>query len=234
MKNINVDFTPTQADLNEIEKWLIEEDSKSNEGFYCNWETIVYRFEKNQMAIIREYDKPIGFLTYYFNHLSANIEIAEIQPKYRKKGIGTILVNAVLFFFKSEKCKYVELKCSPASSQAYWESKGFKECPVMQHILMYKSLVETSKNTLQLSDNRIELYDVRKYEMNKYPPIKVWNLEFEGSSYKLKKPIIHPCLSYWVLRWIKDGIEVESDDIKWFLNRSIEYGTCFIIEELKE
>jgi ribosomal protein S18 acetylase RimI-like enzyme len=235
MSNIKIDFTPTEQHLKEIENWLIDEDLISDEGFYCNWDTIVYHFQKNQLLVLLDKDRAIGFLAYHFNYVSSYIDIIEIKPSHRRLGMGGVLVNNALDLFKNKGYKYAELKCSPESSKTYWKRIGFKEYSTLDNsLIMYKILVNTLNDTKELTSNRLELYDMRKYEMDDYTPKYVWNLDFKEGTNKLISPIVIPCKEYWVLRWVKDGEEIEKDDVKYFLNRSLEYGNCLVIEELKE
>jgi hypothetical protein len=60
-----INTAPTQFDLEEIEKWLIEEDKKFNEGFYCNLTIIEKAFNNNELVTLDFKERPIGFLVCY-------------------------------------------------------------------------------------------------------------------------------------------------------------------------
>jgi GNAT superfamily N-acetyltransferase len=234
MKNIKIDFNPTLYHLKEIEKWLIDEDFENDEGFYCNWDTIVSSFDKKQLIIAIFDNKVIGFLTYFLNTYSANIEIIETHPDYRKKGFGTALLNSTLDYFTSRDKSYVELQCSPESSVHYWKKMGFTEFGMLGHVMAFKPLLNTLELANESTDNRLELYNVRRHEIERHTEKWEWNLEFERETDKLINPIIFPAMSFWALRWVKDGKEVEMDELKYFQNRSINGSSCMIVKELKE
>ena len=52
MKKIAFSFAPPKDQLDEIERWLIEEDNLKGEGFYCNWEIIASSFDKKNLATV--------------------------------------------------------------------------------------------------------------------------------------------------------------------------------------
>ncbi|GAB7086527.1 GNAT family N-acetyltransferase [Marinifilum fragile] len=234
MNNIKIDFAPTKQHLKEIENWLIDEDLKTDEGFYCNWDTIVYHFENNELIIAILDNKVIGFIVYYFKEYSAYIDIAEIHPDYRKKGYGTFLVNKSLEYFISKDSMYVELHCSPDSSNTYWQSIGFTMFDMIGKTMAFKPLIKTLEIANEISDNRIELYCVRGYNPNRHTTNLIWNLEFKEGTKQLINPIIYPSMSFYVLRWIKDGKPIETDEVKYFQNRNIIVSSCVIIKELNE
>jgi GNAT superfamily N-acetyltransferase len=232
--NIEIDFNPTKKHLKEIENWLIDEDLNSDEGFNCNWKTIVYHFEQNQLIIALLENKVIGFLTYYFKEYSAYIDITEVHPEYRNNGYGTILINKSIEYFYSKGSLYVELHFSPQSSNTYWQSIGFTVFEMLGKTMAFKPLIKTLDIATAMTDNRIELYDVRGYNPNRHTTNLIWNIEFKEGTKKLINPIIYPSMSFYVLRWIKDGKPIETEEVKYFQSRNIIDSSCVIIKELDE
>ncbi len=89
-----VTFSPTYKQVGEVEKWLITERQKTGDGFYCNWNIIKSSFENNELATISLNNKTIGFATWRLtSDKTARIEIAEVEPTNRNKGIGKILTT---------------------------------------------------------------------------------------------------------------------------------------------
>ncbi|MEA3451526.1 MAG: hypothetical protein U9Q83_06435 [Bacteroidota bacterium] len=86
--NIKTVVKPLKKHISEIEKWLIEERNKTGDGFYCNWNVIENAIKENRIIVLTIDDFAIGFVTYRIDELIANIDIAEINPKYRKKEYG--------------------------------------------------------------------------------------------------------------------------------------------------
>lgn len=44
-----INTNPTKENLNKIKTWLIDENRKSKQGFYCNWNVIEKSFEKKRI-----------------------------------------------------------------------------------------------------------------------------------------------------------------------------------------
>ena len=57
-----LNLSPTLSDLQEIEKWLIEEKKASGNGFYCNWNIIKKAFKNKKFIALNQNDLSVGFL----------------------------------------------------------------------------------------------------------------------------------------------------------------------------
>jgi hypothetical protein len=51
---------PAVEQLDEIEKWLIEERDGAKEGFYCNWSIIKAAFTRKSFAVITAGKRPLA------------------------------------------------------------------------------------------------------------------------------------------------------------------------------
>jgi hypothetical protein len=104
VKPMKLDFqlnlSPTQSDLKEIEKWLIEEDETSTNGFYSNWTIIEKAYRNKELITLNHNDFPIGFLVWSKREIYAEIDIMEIKPENRNSGIGKYFFNQIADFFK--------------------------------------------------------------------------------------------------------------------------------------
>ncbi len=239
---IQVSFSPTINQIDEIEKWLIAERKKTGEGFYCNWNIIKASFQNNQLGIITYNKKTIGFATWMLtSDLTARIDIAEIKPTYRNKGIGRVLIMQLLSFLKKRNICVIDLQCSPSNSEDVWKRLGFIDFPDNPEKYGFyfdedKRLYITLIPTLQPSQNHesdetIELWNDEPYLTKDVQPTYKWNLEFKNGTRELVMPIIQPGHYDWRIRWqIKDKTIVDNK-VKRF-GKEIVFGKFIIIKEL--
>lgn len=238
-----VTFSPTDKQVGEIEKWLIEERQKTGDGFYCNWNTIKSSYENNELVAISFYNKTVGFATWRITtEKTAKIETAEAKPPHRKKGIGKELTTQLLHFLRGKGVCVVDLQCSPESSEPIWKRLGFLDFPdppenynfnLGENKKLYKILTEhLHTSSFQSSAESIELWNDEPYRTNEKTPTYVWNLEFIHGTRKLSAPIVHPAHYDWRVRWSINGKTIKDCKTKRFVTE-IQYGTFVIIEELK-
>lgn len=234
----HVDFSPALAQIAEIEKWLIEEH-KTGSGFYCNWNVIQSHILKGNIAIISFHKESIGFITWrQTSEYTARIEIAEINPDYRRNGAGRKLVEELLLFFKNDNIKVVDLKCSPEKSEFFWKSVGFKEFPdppknykfnPNDKKRLYHILTDFLIPNNAIEDGEvIELWNNEPHATDNNSPTYIWDIRNYQTSFL---PIIHPAHYEWRLRWKRDGRIIFDDKIKRFKNE-IDFGNFIIIKEL--
>jgi predicted GNAT family acetyltransferase len=241
--NYQVTISPTQKQVGEIKKWLIEERQKTGDGFYCNWNIIKSSFDKNELATISLNNKTIGFATWRLTtDKTARIEITEVKPTYRTKGIGKKLTTHLLNLLKEKGVCVVDLQCSPRTSEPIWKRLGFVEFPDSPENYKFNSDVnkklyliltehlQTSSD--QHANETIELWNDEPYNTDENtPPTYIWNLEFIDGTRKLSKPIIHPAYYEWRLRWRINSKTIKDDKIKRF-KPEIDFGTFIIIDDL--
>ncbi len=234
--NLNVLCSPTLQHLNEIRKWLQKEDRLSNEGFFCQMDIIENSFQKNKLIVITKDDVAIGFLTFYYSDYIVNIEIAEVKPSERKKGIGKLLLQGSFNRFIEDGVFVAQLFCAPASSEKIWKRMGFNNFPngIIREprIYLYKILVETTElykqeNVAEL----IELWDSEDYG-NEIPPMWRWEIVRQEKSNKLVKPIIHPCSDKWSVAHKFRSETREKRIMKYFDMGKHDGGHFLIVTEL--
>lgn len=238
-----VSFSPTDKQVEEIEKWLIAERKKTGDGFYCNWNIIKSSFDKNELATISLNNKTIGFATWRLtSDKTARIEISEVKPTYRKKGFGRKLITELLKFLKDKNICVVDLQCSPETSEPIWKRLGFVDFPDRPDKYNFNS--DTNKklytiltehlqtSSVQDTNETIELWNDEPYRTNENtPPTYIWNLEFIEGTRKLSKPIIHPGHYDWRLRWRINGKTIKDDKVKRF-KTEVDFETFIIIDVL--
>ncbi len=234
--NLKVLFEPTLQHLNEIKKWLQKEDRSSNEGFFCQMDIIENSFQKNRLIVVTKDDVAVGFLTFYYSDYIVNIEIAEVKPSERKKGISKLLLQGSFDRFVKDGVFVAQLFCAPASSEKIWKRMGFINFTngIIREprIYLYKILVETTElykqeNVAEL----IELWDSEDYG-NEIPPMWRWEIVRQEKSNKLVKPIIHPCSDKWSVAH-RIGSEIREKRImKYFDEGKHDGGHFLIVTEL--
>lgn len=233
-----INTTPTQFDLEEIEKWLIAENKKFNEGFYCNWAIIEKAFKDTKLVTIDFKERPIGFLVWSKGEIYVEIDILEIRPEYRKKGIGEDFFDKISDYFKQKGFLAIKLFCSPIESEKFWQKMGFIKFPKRGYsesdLTYFKLLIEVQTTLLNgYSENKIELWDVEPYQKNNNLPKWTWNIEIINN--KLMYPIIHPCNCNWNFKWTKNGKVIKEDKVKYFdTQNGVEYSPFLYIKELIE
>jgi len=233
-----INTTPTQFDLETIEKWLIEEDKKFNEGFYCNWTIIEKSFQKNELVTLNFKERPIGFLVWSKGEIYVEIDILEIKPEHRKKGIGQYFFEKISEYFKQKGFLAIKLFCSPRESEKFWIKMGFIKFPKRGYsesdLTYFKPLIELQTTiTNGQTENKVELWDVEPYQKNNNLPKWTWNIEIINN--KLTLPIIHPCNCNWNLKWTRNGEVIKEDKVKYFDTKNrVEYNPFLYIKELIE
>ena len=244
LKNIcTVNFNPLQKEIVDIEKWLIEEDSHTGLGFYCNWNVIEFSVKRGELVSISYDNDNIGFATWRLtSDKTVRIEICEIKPTYRGQGFGRILINKLLDFLKNRGVFAVDLQCAPKNSEHFWKHIGFNEFPDPpenyeftsgSNKYLYLILADYLPVSKELCTNEtIELWNNEPWiKRDNTLPTYIWNLKFVENTRVLYKPIIHPAYYEWRLRWLLNGKTISDGKIKRF-KQEIDYGMFIIIEDL--
>lgn len=229
--NIEISLSPSLAQLCEIKEWLRQEDALTKEGFYCNWSLINMFFEKKCFAAISFANLTIGFITWRTtSQLTANIHILEINPNFRKKGYGKVLVKKVLSAMIKTGIYAVDLQAQPFSSSPFWKSLGFIEVPKkirhwhFAYEYFYKIMISTVQPS-QCSDDeeRIELWEHEPDFTNGKPPNWQWRFSL---------PIVHPAEQDWRIRWIKGDKTLIDTKVKYFADGNSYFAPFLIISGL--
>jgi len=234
-----INILPTQLNLKKIEEWLIEEEKNYNEGFYCNW-TIIAKAFKNGALITFDFDEmPIGFLVWSRGEIHAEIDVLEIKPDFRNKGIGEFFFKQFSDYLKKNKFLVIKLFCAPKESKKFWKKMGFIKFPHRgfseAELTYFKPLI----NIQRKSKNRqrghlIEIWNVEPHLKNNFSPKWTWNIKLNNDVLIL--PIIHPCNSNWNMRWSKNGETIKEDKVKYFdiEENRVDYSPFIYIEKLIE
>lgn len=233
---LKLELNPIDEHIDQIEKWLIEDWNKNKEGFLKHWDMIQEAYAENRLSVLLDNGIAIGFVVYrIFNELGL-IDIAEIKPSNRKKGIARKFILNNLKFFKSKGVLVVKLFCAPEISEGFWKKCGFNKfkIPNSSRINMYKTLIPILEPSGKMQNNDIlKLWDCEPYQANENEPKWLWNLEYKPGNKTLIKPIIFPAYKDWQLGLMKNEEQIEKK-VKYFpMNFSYD-GTFMIIREVSE
>lgn len=233
-ETILIDFSPGRLSLENIEKWLEEERRITGKGFYVNWTTIKNAFARDQMVVLEVDGKPLGFAVWRINGKLAYLDIFEIHPDYRKKGLGRRLLDGIVNHFLSIGVLIVELQCEPPESELTWRKLGFNEFdPSFSswgHKRLYKILIAPfMPGNTDSSDELMSLWDKEAIYVRDKPPVWQWNLTFKEETRQLIRPIIISCNKDWKLSLLKNGREVIAKKAKYFQEDCMS-GDFLVIE----
>jgi GNAT superfamily N-acetyltransferase len=237
--NCSISFTLTKQELDEIEKWLIEERDNTGDGFYCNWTIIENFYARKELAIISVNDHPVGFACWRkTSTFSGQINIFEIKPDFRGQGLGTYFTNKLLEYFVDKTMYALDVQCVPETSESFWRRFDFIDVPAnirywdRQTIHLFKILVPCEQEVTHLEQsNYIEMWDFEPYGTKNRESKWKWNFKVDDQR-KLSLPIIRPCEKDWRIKCVEGGKVIIDDKIKRFGNVEIDYGPYAIITEL--
>jgi GNAT superfamily N-acetyltransferase len=231
-------FTPSQKDIDEIEQWLLQEDKKSGQGFYCNWNLIVSSYNEGNLAAISIDAKPVGFVTWQEDEKTATISIAEIHPKFRSKGLGRTLITALFNRFQENGICVTDLQCAPASSEPAWKKMGYQEFPqgliydLDGHKKLYQILVPSLKQTDKDALEIIELWNVEPHIESKV--MWKWEVQSKNGTNELVDSIIHPADPDWRIRWRKGSDVYKDTKVKYFSKEKVDFNKFIILNRMPE
>lgn len=220
----------TEGELLEIKIWLGNE-AANNSGFYHNWNIIEKAKLDNQLFIIKDQSCVIGFLVWSNREIYAEIDIFEIIPSHRKKGIGEYFFNEVCKYWNENNFCVLLLFCEPKESEKFWKKMNFIKFPdtiqSLHKLTYYKPLIQINNSNTEIDMyNKLELWDVEPHLVNDTNPQWYWNISVENFL-----PILAPCESDWNIRLTKNGKVVDENKVKRF-SRNIGHSPFLYIIEL--
>jgi hypothetical protein len=237
---IKISFKPTRNQIDEMESWLIEERNLTGDGFYCNWNIIISSFKEKKLAIILEDNQTVGFVTWdSYTEFTATIEITEIKPTHRNKGLCKQLISQLEQRLISKCICVIKLQCAPSSSEPIWLHLGFVDFP--KHAKwnrgnreLYKVLVPHLEPRNIVVNEYIELWDDEPYRTQEVNSTWKWELIFKNGTRELEKPIIQPCHYDWRIRWANNDLILRDEKTKRFGQDEIVFGSFLIIKKMPE
>lgn len=233
-----VKFEIEKSELNEIENWLKEESLTSNNLFFGNWPMIKKAYSENRMAIVINKKFVVGFTVWRIADIHIEIDIFEIKPVFRKKGLGKYFLNEISKYFKKKKFLALKLFCEPKESEVFWKKMGFIKFPERGYsepeLTFFKPLININKSQTDKNieaNNKLELWNLEPCEVKNSKPKWVWIINIKNFI-----PILHPYDSNWNIRWTKNGKIVKDSKVVHFLNiqNKITFDQFIFIEKLIE
>ena len=161
----------------------------------------------------------MGFYALRYDQSTLIIDVAEVKPNYRRKGVGKLLLEKTTERYQYEEVYALQLHCSPKSSHLIWKELGFEYFPDSPtdtsagKIEMYKIIkahLSCQNENLKLTSEVIEIWDNEPDYTNDKEPTWVWKLEYLKNSTILKKPIVLFGNPEWRMRWRK-GTDIYRD-----------------------
>lgn len=119
----------TRPLLSEVLGWLEREHEETGEGFHCNRDIIVSSHQTGELLCAISDQGALAFAVYNLKSVGSAIDILEVHPMHRKKGIGTLLASAAVGRLFEAGSPFVTVQCSPRSSEKFWRSLGFEYEP---------------------------------------------------------------------------------------------------------
>ncbi|SKA02072.1 Predicted N-acetyltransferase YhbS [Trichlorobacter thiogenes] len=111
--------------LIEILAWLEREERESGEGFNCNHEIIRDSLQKGEVFCAVAGTEVVGFVVHNRKSVGASIDILEVKPEHRRRGIGKLLaLDAIKRLFASG-AEFITVECAPRRSEPFWRDLGF-------------------------------------------------------------------------------------------------------------
>ena len=199
-----ISYSPNKSDLTALENWLKWEKDEFGTGFLCNWSVILNLSKNDKLIIISINDAPIGFLGFLINDPlpTAEIQIFEIHPKHRKKGIAKLFVNSVL------EMGFLDYPDKRETYKSYHSNANKKLYKIIVDHLIVDSMLD--------ADEKLELWNMEPIFAKGQPPKYSWGMDYKGSDRALWHPIIFPVNDEWNIEWSRNGQVLYSGKIKKF------------------
>ncbi|MFD1553697.1 hypothetical protein DNU06_10110 [Putridiphycobacter roseus] len=218
-------YNPTTTEFNIVLEYLIKVEKTGNIS------TVEKCFNRNELIVVFDGKKLVGFSAYQADDIIAHIHIIEVIANYQKKGVGTKLADNTINQIIEKKALAIELFCSPSSSATFWSKIGFIKMPELAitngRVLMYKPLVESlpAGNVESDAGETIELWNINEGRERDSQPKWKWNIP------KTNFYIIQPCQSDWKISLSKGNNIVKACKVKYFSINSFFHGRYLILSE---
>ena len=149
---MNIVRNPTNKHLEDIEKWLKEEEEVSGSSFICNWRIIEECYSEKRMIIMAKKNNVEAFFIWSDGNKVVDCLIAVVKPALRGQGLGSRFIGEVLKCLRQDFGVWaVELQCKPLQSESFWRLNGFIDYPAnhprrAEHgTHLYKNLFQDEK-----------------------------------------------------------------------------------------
>ncbi len=169
----------TDADMKEIEAWLLDQKARMVDGtFHCNWSLTIGAHDRGDLIVFVDY-KSNEVVAYLWGGITG-IDIVEVREDKRGQGIGKKLVNQRISFARKKNQNILLIECKPWESISFWEKMGFTMVESSSSNKKYAYFIIKRKHKLPLNGKLINL------EISIYPEEKMWNSS--AHSLRTEKP----------------------------------------------
>ena len=117
----------SSLDLSEVLQWLKVEEDEVGEGFYCNRNVIAKSFEAGEGLCAVEEGQIVGFVIFQLFTDSGDVNIVEVKPSARRRGIGPQLLTAAVKYLREQGAKYVDAECTSQDGEALCRRQEFED-----------------------------------------------------------------------------------------------------------
>lgn len=228
---------PTKDHIDQIQKWLKEEESQKINFFHNVFASIKRAFDENKLICVVVKNIAIGFIVYEINNKTAEIRIANIKTEFKRNHYGKKAFNELETILKKKGILVIELECSTENVKKFWKKLNFIELNKIINyssfnkiIYLYNIIVEEEKPIISKSDKGIYIELYCKDPINKDDtPDYVWNINPETIN---QKPIIYPVDSDWNINFYKNEQLIISTRIKRFCDGKFLQKNFMIIDKI--
>lgn len=160
----------TKSDIDEIHRWLQEQDRQNFEGsFLCNWELTQQSHEEGSLLVYVE-EKTESAIAYQWGGL-LRPGILEVRIDKRWQGVGKALVDRCIQLAADTDHCVLRIQCKPSTSIPFWERMGFYIYDERNsYAFMFLPKINELPNTAEPVDVTISFYpESMKWESDTLP-----------------------------------------------------------------
>jgi len=115
-----------RRDLKQLLAWLYLEQQEREEGFFCNAPIIREALKTDELFCAVVGSEVLGFVIHTRKLVGSSIDILEVHPRYRGRGIGSSLAVDAVDRLLKQQAEFISVQCAPKSSASFWERLGFR------------------------------------------------------------------------------------------------------------
>jgi GNAT superfamily N-acetyltransferase len=115
-----------KPELREVLDWLREEHASTGEGFYCNRNVIAKSFTDGSAICAISKGQVVAFSVYYVSPPCSGISIIEVHPRFRRQGIGALVMAHTIQFLKDRGAEYIDAECTSPEGEALCRAHDFQ------------------------------------------------------------------------------------------------------------
>jgi GNAT superfamily N-acetyltransferase len=113
-----------QRDLDEVTRWLKEEEEMGVDGFFCNLNVIEDAYSQGDLYVLL--DAPATGPVAFVADASRGPDILEVRHDRRGAGLGRKLAEFIIEQARLRDRCALDIECAPATSIPFWKRMGFQ------------------------------------------------------------------------------------------------------------